>query len=422
VNGRDLDVVVFGATGVTGRGVAAYLAQRAPATGLRWAAAARDADKLKRVLGEVGVAAPETISADVGDPGSLAAMAARTRLVLDLVGPYTLYGRPVIEACVAAGSHYADLTGELPFVREIIAELDGPAREAGVKIVQTAGFESLPPDLMVARADELARSSHGEGLASVDIEVAFTSPPGLPRLSDGVSGGTFQSVVALTAAEDAGAIEDPAILIDDPGVAAAVRRVSPIALAPRRGEGGGVLAPMAPAAFINPGVIHRSAALIAAAEGRPAEPFRYREAIVLGGRSATLPARWGIAGLMTASQLGARALARSRPSLRRPVAAAMSRLGPSSGFGPSGERMEAWKWKMRATGRTAAGKLVTVLLDADGHPGYLATARLFGEAGILLSEDGATPTRAGCLTPAAALGTGCLERFANARLHFSLGD
>ncbi len=411
---------MFGATGVTGRGVAGYLAERAPATGLRWAAAGRDPAKVARVLDGLAITAPETITADIGDPGSLAAMAGRARTVLDLVGPYTLYGRPVIEACVNAGTHYADLTGELPFVREIIGDFEGRAREAGMKIVQVAGFEALPADLMVARADELARERHGEGLASLDLDVQMISPPGLPRPSDGVSGGTFQSVTAMVGAEDARVIEDPAVLITDPAVAAAVRRVSPIALAPRRGEGGAVLAPMAPAAFINPGVIHRSMALIAAAEGRVAEPFRYREAIVLDGGPATLPARWGIAGLMAASQIGARALARSRPSVRRPVAGAMARLGPSSGFGPTGPRMEGWKWKMKAAGRTAGGKLVTVLLEADGHPGYLATARLLGEAGMLLSEDGATPARAGCLTPAAALGTGCLERFANARLRFSV--
>jgi short subunit dehydrogenase-like uncharacterized protein len=75
---------------------------------------------------------------------------------------------------------------------------------------------------------------------------------------------------------------------------------------------------------------------------------------------------------------------------------------------------------MTAYGRTVGGHEVTVRLDADGHPGYLATARLLGEAGLLLAQDGATPSRAGCLTPAAALGTACVERFAQARLRFSL--
>jgi len=116
----DLDLVVFGAGGVTGRNVAAYLSQRAAEGSLKWAAVGRDPQKVGRLLGELGVAAPEILSADVSDPESLATMASRTRVVLDLVGPYTRYGRPVIDACVAHGAHYADLTGELPFVRQII--------------------------------------------------------------------------------------------------------------------------------------------------------------------------------------------------------------------------------------------------------------------------------------------------------------
>jgi short subunit dehydrogenase-like uncharacterized protein len=419
---RDLDVVVFGATGVTGRRVAAYLAERAAVTKLRWGAAARDAAKLERMLAEDGVKAPVSIAADVGDAASLAAMAARTRVVLDLVGPYTLYGRPVIEACIAEGAHYADLTGEMPFVREVIDDLDGPAREAGVKIVQVCGFEALPPDMLAALVDERARERHGEGVASIDVDVdmSVAAPPGLPRPSDGISGGTFQSMAVITGSDAASTITDPAVLITDAGVAAAVRRVSPIGIAPRRGESGVVLAPMAPAPFINPGVIHRSMALLAAAEGRPAEPFRYREGLVLGGGAASLPLRWAIAGALTATQVGLLAVARARPGVRKPIAGAMARFGPSSGFGPAADRLEAWRWRMTATGRTDAGHVVTAKLDADGHPGYLATARLLGEAGMLLAEDGATPARSGCLTPAAALGTDAAGRFAHARLRFSV--
>ena len=415
-------MVVFGATGVTGRGVAAYLAGRARETGLRWAAAARNTDKLARVLGEIGARAPETIAADVGDRASLAAMASRTRVVLDLVGPYTLYGRPVIEACVAGGAHYVDLTGELTFVREILADFHGRATDAGVKLVQVCGFEALPPDLMVALADERARERWGEGLSAVDVEVAIVPPPGVPRPSDGLSGGTFQSLSVVTRAPDAASITDPALLIDDPAVAAAVRRVSPITLAPRRGSDGAVLAPMSPAAFINPAVIHRSAALIAAAAGRPAEPFRYREAMALGGGSLTLPLRWTVAGALSASQVGIRALARARPAVRGPLAGAMERLGPGSGFGPKGDRLEGWRWTMAAHARTSSGRGVEVRLNADGHPGYLSTARLLGEAGMLLAEDGATPASAGCVTPAVALGTASVERFAHAGLRFSVVD
>jgi short subunit dehydrogenase-like uncharacterized protein len=421
VSGRDLDVVVFGATGVTGRRVAAYLAERSAETDLRWAAAARDANRVAELLGAMGVRTPETIVADVGDPSSLEAMASRARVVLNLVGPYTLYGRPVIEACVAGGAHYADLTGEIPFVREMINDFDGPAAAAGVKIVQVCGFEALPPDLLVTLARERARERWDEGLAAVDLEVTFTPPRGLPRPSDGMSGGTFQSLSSVAAAEDAATIADPAALIDDAAIAAAVRRVSPITLAPRRGSDGVVIAPMTPAAFINPAVIQRTAALMANADGPPAEPFRYREGVALGGHALSLPLRWALAGALSATQMGLRSMARARPAVRGPAASVLARVGPASGYGPAADRLEGWRWTMSAHARTTGGQELDVRLEADGHPGYLATAKLLGEAGMLLAEDGATPQRAGCLTPATALGTACIGRFERARVRFSVG-
>jgi len=418
---RELDVVVFGATGVTGRRVAAYLSERAAEIGLRWAAAARDADRARRLLDGIGVGAPEMIVADVSDRASLARMAARTKVVLDLVGPYTLYGRPVIEACVAQGAHYVDLTGEMPFVRGIIEDLHGAAVDAGVKVVQVCGFEALPPDLLVALAAERAREQWRDGLVAADVAVAFAPPPGLPRPSDGMSGGTFQSLSTVAGDEHAAQIADPAVLITDPAVAAAVRRVSPIGLAPRRGADGAVIAPMTPAPFINPAVIHRTIARRAAAEGTPAEPLRYREGMAIEGGAASAPVRWAIAGALSATQVGLRGLARARPSVRRPIAGALARVGPSSGFGPAPERLEGWRWTMTVHARTSGGREFDVGLEADGHPGYLATARMLGEAGILLAEDGATPHVAGCLTPAVALGTASAPRFARAGVRFHTG-
>ena len=418
---RDLDVVVFGATGVTGRWVADYLGERAAETGLRWAAAARDPERLVRCLEEIGVSPPETIGADVGDPGSLAAMASRARVVLNLVGPYTVHGRPVIEACVSSGAHYADLTGEIPFVRAIIDDFDRPAAAAGVKVVQVCGFEALPPDLLILLARERARERWGDGLAAVDLEATITPPKGLPRPSDGISGGTFQSLSAVAGAEDSALIADPAALVPDAAAAAAIRRVSPIALAPRHGSNGAVVAPMAPASFINPAVIHRTAALVASAEGRAAEPFRYREGVVLGGSAVSLPARWGLAGILSATQMGLLGIARARPAVRRPVASLLSRIGPASGYGPAPDRLRGWRWTMSVHARTTGGRELDVRVEANGHPGYLATAKLLGEAGMLLSEDRATPERAGCLTPAAALGSACVDRFERAGVRFSAG-
>jgi short subunit dehydrogenase-like uncharacterized protein len=417
---RDIDVVVFGATGVTGRRVAAYLAERAAESEVSWAAAGRDRARVADTLAGVGVSAPETILADVSDPSSLESMASRARVVLDLVGPYTLHGRPVIDACISSGAHYVDLTGEMTFVREIIDECNGPATAAGVKIVQVCGFEALPPDMLVLMATEAARERWGEGLASIDLEVQVTPPGGMPRPSDGMSGGTFQSLAAVAGSKNAARITDPAILINDAAVAAAVRRVSPIGLAPRSGEDGSVIAPMAPAPFINPAVIHRTAALAAGASGRPPEPFRYREGMSLTGGPATLPVRWAIAGALSASQIGLRGVARARPAIRGPLAGALARIGPSSGFGPSPDRLEGWHWQMSVHALTPGANEIRAHVHADGHPGYLATARMLGEAGILLAAAGETPDGAGCLTPAAALGTASAGRFARARVRFSI--
>jgi len=415
---RDLDVVVLGASGITGRRVAAHLAEQRAEDGPRWAAAGRDPARVESVLAGIGVSAPETIVADVGDPASLVAMASRTRVVANLVGPYTLHGRPVIEACVAAGAHYLDLTGEIPFMRSVIDDYDARAVEAGVKVVQPCGFEALPPDLAVLLAAEAARERHGEELAEAELEVRAKAPPGMPRPSDVLSGGTLQSMAEIAAGDDTTTVTDPAALVVDPAVAAEVRRRSPITVAPRRGSRGSVVAPMAPAAYINPAVIHRTALLVAAASGAEPSPFRYREGVALGGGDASLPLRYAAAGALSGAQVAMAAVTRARPDFRRWIGRGMRRVLPSSGFGPSGDRLEAWSWRMSVSARTTGGHDIGVEVDADGHPGYLATARMVGEAALLLAGAGPTPERGGCLTPAAALGTASIERFDRARVRF----
>ena len=413
VSAKDLDVVVFGATGVTGRRVAAYLASRGDGS-LKWAAAARDPAKAARVLAEDGVTAPETIAADVGDLASLAAMASRSKVVLNLVGPYAKYGRPVIEACVAGGAHYADLTGEMSFARRVIEEFDALAVAAGVKIVQPCGFESLPPDLAVRLAAETARERYGEGLESVDLEVSFRPPPGRPRPSDGISGGTFQSLVTALGDDDPATTLDPAALIVDPGVAASVRRASPIRLVPRRSATGAVLTPMIPVAYINPAVVHRSAT------GAGETPFRYREGVAIPGSPLLLPVRFGVAGLLAGVQAGMKVGLSAGPGTRARIARGLDRIGPASGFGPRPDRLEGWVYTLAVQARTAGGHSVGVTAVGHGHPGYLSTARMLGEAGVMLASGEDVPDRAGALTPSLALGTTALGQFARAQLTFTV--
>lgn len=415
---RDLDVVVLGASSVTGRRVAAYLADRAPTVGASWAAAGRDPERVREALAGEGAEVPETLVADVGDADSLDSLARRARVLLNLVGPYTLHGRPVIEACVRGGAHYVDLTGEIPFVSRVIADFDRPAREAGVKIVQVSGFEALPPDLAVGLAADWARA-RGEALAEADVEIVPELWPMPPRPSDFVSGGTMQSLAAAAGDEDAAVIADPACLVEDAELADAIRERSPIALAPRRGHGGAVVGPMVPAAFINPYVIHRSVALRSTGRSEPATPLRYREGFAIAGPGPTLPLRYAAAGLLAAPQLGMRRLAESSHATRRRFGAGLARVLPGSGFGPAADRLEGWRWRLRLDARSDGGAETAVEAVGEGHPGYLTTARIMGEAGLLLAEEGASPERSGCLTPATALGTAEIARFAEAGLTFS---
>ena len=414
---RDIDVVLFGATSVTGRQIAKYLSQRAPCVGATWAAAARSAEKLSATLAAVGVEGAMTIAADVTDPDSLRAMAERTKVVLNLVGPYTAYGRPVIDACVAGGAHYVDLSGEMPFVARTTRDVHASAEEAGVKVVQVCGFESLPPDMGVALAASAAQERFGEDLASAEVAMrTLQLPPGIPRPSDIVSGGTLQSLAQALGEDDAERLLDPSCMVFDEARCEEIRRRSPIELAPKRSVDGAVLAPMAPAAFINPAVIHRSAALA----GMPV--FSYSEGIALDGGSLSKPFRYAAAGALSGIQVASKSVAGVRPALRKRASGVLTRVLPGSGFGPKPDRLEQWRWRMDVNAATPGGETVHVRIDADGHPGYLATSRMMGEAGLILADSSLATDLAGCLTPSAALGVASAERFDAAGLRFRLSQ
>jgi short subunit dehydrogenase-like uncharacterized protein len=250
--------------------------------------------------------------------------------------------------------------------------------------------------------------------------VTIKPPPGMPRPSDWISGGTFQSVAEIVGAKNSELAADPAALVDDPATAAAIRARSPIVLVPRRDARGAVVAPMAPAAFINPAVVHRTAAVTAAERGEQPEPFRYREGVALPGGPITLPARYAAAAAIGGTQMVAKQMAQANSAFREQAARRLRAVLPDSGFGPAADRLAPWRWRIWVDARTTGSHEVRVEVDANGHPGYLATARMLGEAGLMLAEPGATPDRFGFLTPALALGTDRLDRFERAELWFSV--
>jgi short subunit dehydrogenase-like uncharacterized protein len=176
--------------------------------------------------------------------------------------------------------------------------------------------------------------------------------------------------------------------------------------------------PRLPVAYINPAVIHRTAVL---ASPESLRPFCDREGVAITRRACSATAAvWvssrarGLAGV-AAGRFAS--FARNEASRRARDAGGFFR---ASGYGPESDRLEGWEWSMSLTAHTTGGQPVGVRADGLGHPGYLSTARMLGETGLLLCDDAATPERAGYLTPAAALGTASIERFERAGLRFTL--
>src|SRR3954463_5747311 len=150
VDTRTHDLVVYGATGFVGRLTAAYLAQHAP-DGTRVALAGRSRERLEEVRTRLGGRAVDwpVLVADSGDRAALDEVTRSTRAVVTTVGPYAKYGLPLVMSCAEAGTHYADLTGEVLFIRESAERFAEPARRSGARIVHSCGFDSIPSDLGV---------------------------------------------------------------------------------------------------------------------------------------------------------------------------------------------------------------------------------------------------------------------------------
>jgi len=159
---REFDVIIYGASGFTGRLVAEYLQAEYTGSGLKWAMAGRNLEKLQTVAGEMGIAGDVAmVSANSDDPASLAAMAARTKSIITTVGPYQLYGEPLLKACAEGGTDYVDLCGEPAWMKDMIARYDASAKKSGARIVLSCGFDSIPFDLGVYHLQNHASENHG---------------------------------------------------------------------------------------------------------------------------------------------------------------------------------------------------------------------------------------------------------------------
>ncbi len=386
-NTRSYDIVVFGATGFTGRLTAEYLARHAPAD-CRWALAGRSQEKLENVrkgladldpsLGELPL-----LTADVTDADSLRAVAESARVVITTVGPYLEYGEPLVAACAAAGTDYVDLTGEPEFVDRMYLDHHATAEESGARLVHCCGFDSIPHDLGVLFTVQQLPSG-------VPLTIR-----GVVRSDAAFSGGTFHS--ALNQFSRARHLQRTAAERKQVEPRPEGRRVRTTAGKPHKDAELGYW--LMPLPTIDPTIVKRSAA----ARDDYGPEFTYSH--YAGFKS--LPYAGGAAAGITALMLAAQV-----PALRNQI---LKRV--PQGEGPS-ERKRAKSWFTVELVGEGGGERVTTKVSG-GDPGYDETAKMLAESALCLAFDD-NPATAGQVTTAAAMGENLLDRLSKSGISFTV--
>ncbi|MEA2858405.1 MAG: hypothetical protein QOC72_444 [Methylobacteriaceae bacterium] len=374
---REFDVVVYGATGFTGRLVAEYLVTRSAGEDApRWAMAGRSRAKLEEVRSSINAASDlPLIVADAADSAALRAMAERSGVVISTVGPYQLYGSPLIEACVATGTGYVDLCGEPAWMRDMIDAHEAAARASGARIVFSCGFDSIPFDLGVQQLQKRCVEAWGNPADRIKGRVR--------AMRGSFSGGTAASMKATLAA----AVKRPALLklLADafaltPGFSGPSQ---PNTLLPYwDATVGAWVAPfiMAP---INTKNVHRTNFL----RGHPyGTDFLYDEMIV--------------AGLGDIGKAAAEMIAKFNPL--------SSDKGPKPGEGPSREERESGFYDVLFVAESQGKETLRLAVKGDRDPGYGSTSKMISEAALCLA--GQAPEQGGFWTPGALMGDSLVKR------------
>lgn len=391
---REFDVIIWGASGFTGRLVAEYYLNEYGDSGeLKWAMAGRNQAKLEEVRDEIGAKATPIIVADSHDEKSLKGLVSRTKVICTTVGPYALYGDKLVAACVEAGTDYCDLAGETQWIRRMIDQHYEAAQKTGARIVHCCGFDSIPSDMGVYFLQQQAKASTGEYAKHVKMR--------LKSAKGGLSGGTYASMGNVMAE----AAKDPAVY---------KILFNPYGLNPRDEMTGqdkadltsvkkdkdvdGFIMPFIMAA-INTRVVRRSHAL----QGFPyGKDFMYDEAMISGtGITGRLK---GYVGLVA---LGAMMAGKPGGLYKR----TLDRFFPAPGEGPSKSEREAGFWNFTVVGIMRDGSRIKARVKGDRDPGYGSTSKMLGESAVCLALDSAkTPNEGGVLTPSTAMGDALLER------------
>jgi short subunit dehydrogenase-like uncharacterized protein len=397
---RELDLVVLGAAGFVGRLTAGYLAEHAP-PGLRVGLAGRSAQRLAAVRDRLGATARtwQLLAADSTDPGEARSLAQMAGTIATTVGPYRRLGLPLAQACAEAGTDYADLTGEVLFIRDTMASCQHAAARTGARIVHSCGFDSVPSDLGVLRTHEAAAIDGAGDLEDTTLVVT--------AMRGRVSGGTLAS--ALWQIDDMRASASNRRIVTDPYALSPARDAEP-ALGDERDLSGirydpGLqlwTGPFIMAGF-NTRIVRRSNALQEWAYGRR---FRYREVTGFGTGPGAPVRALAVTAALSALMAGV---------ALRPSRALLWPVLPKPGEGPGEKARRAGFFRLQIHARTAAGARYLTRVEARGDPGYAATAVMLGESALCLTLDrDRLPDRSGVLTPATAMGTALTNRLRSA--------
>jgi short subunit dehydrogenase-like uncharacterized protein len=407
---RPHDVVVFGATSFVGQILTRYLYETFGLDGkLRWAAAGRSRPKLEQVRRALGDDAGtlHLLTADASRPDDLRKLCTSARVIVSTVGPYALYGGPLVQACAETGTDYCDLTGEPQWIRRMLEKHETTARRTGAQIVHCCGFDSVPFDLGVHFLQARARERLGRPCSQVKMRVR--------KMQGGFSGGTVASMLNLL--EEVSAEPSLRRVLADhyalcpPDRRPAVRQRD-VRFAEYDADFGAWIAPFVMSA-INTRIVHRTNALSRHSYG---PEFRYEEAVLTGkGVTGRLNAI-GLSGAL-GTMLAAGAVGPTRRALQRFVL-------PAPGEGPSPESQRRGSYDLRFFGRTEDGRVLRSRVTGDRDPGYGSTAKILSQAAACLALDvRPTPGAGGFPTTAVVFGDKLIERLrAHAGLTFELLD
>jgi short subunit dehydrogenase-like uncharacterized protein len=392
MSAQEFDVIVYGATGFTGRLVAEHLLETYGVENeVRWAMAGRDRKKLRDV--SIAIGAPmETplITAQTADAGALDALAHRARVIITTVGPYQRYGEPLLAACAKSGTDYVDLCGEPNWMAQMITRYDKTAKESGARIVFSCGFDSIPFDCGVWFLQQEAKRRFGRPCRDVRGRVR--------RMKGGFSGGTLASMLATFDAVK----RDPALvaLMADPFA------LSPERLAKQPSGEEVVHDPDIPSwstpfimAAINTKNIHRTNALTNYAYGRD---FTYSEMMMTGdGAEGRRRAHASV------NQSRMQAALLNFP----PTRALLRQFAlPKPGQGPSKQERETGLYDILFAGNAGEGRSLRASVSGAKDPGYGSTSKMLAEAALCLCDTTHQTTPGGLWTPAAAMGDALVQR------------